>query len=136
MCSSELLQATFQVLQTYKAASKYHIQTVSEGTVYLLHGSVVRVSKLFGEQIDLMIQFSVSHLTSAPESDSIANCNYLFREIICNDSTVEASRQECFTIMERLSILKKLNLRLITIPEIYSSPEYWALVKTGIAHID
>ena len=96
----------------------------------------MRVSQLFGEELDLMIHFAVSHLAVAPENDSIASCHYLFREIICNDPSIEAARQECFTIMERLSILKKLNLRLITIPEIYNSSEYWALVKTGIAHID
>ena len=54
-CATQLLEATFQVLQTFKAASKYHIHTLSEGTVYLLHGSVVRVSQLFGEELELMI---------------------------------------------------------------------------------
>jgi hypothetical protein len=43
---------------------------------------------------------------------------------------------ECFTVMERLSILKKLNTRLRTIPEIFTSEDYWAVLKLGIAHID
>lgn len=38
--------------------------------------------------------------------------------------------------MERLSILKKLNKRMQSIPEIYNSNDYWALLKTGIAHLD
>ena len=38
--------------------------------------------------------------------------------------------------MERLSILKKLNVRLLSIPEIYGSPDYWGLIKRGMANID
>lgn len=79
----------------------------------MLHGSVVRISQLFGEELDLMVQFCVSHITAAPETESVVLCNYLFREIISNETKADNTRQECFTMMERLSILKKLNKRLI-----------------------
>ena len=69
-------------MNIFKAASKYHIMTLSEGKAYILHGSVVRVSALFGVEIDLMIQFCVAHLTSSSNDISIANCSYLFREVI------------------------------------------------------
>ena len=85
---------------------------VSEGTVYMLHGSVVRVSQLFGDQVDLMIQMTVAHLTAAPKEDSEQKTQHLFKEIICNDSSMGENQQECFTIMERLSTLKKLNKRM------------------------
>ena len=39
-------------------------------------------------------------------------------------------------MIERLNILKKLNTRMMSIGEIYGSAEYWALLKTGIAHLD
>jgi hypothetical protein len=111
---------------------------MSEGNAYLLKGSIVRVSQLFGEELDFMIQFVVAHLTATPEDVSAVNFNYLFRQIICSDSAFnEDSKQlECFTIMERLSILKKMNTRLRTIPQIYTSEEYWDLVKLGLGHID
>ena len=70
------------MLNIFKAASKYHIRTIGENTAYILHGSVVRVSVLFGVEIDLMIQFCVSHLTTSSDDISRANCSYLFREII------------------------------------------------------
>lgn len=38
--------------------------------------------------------------------------------------------------MERLTILKKLNGKLQSIPDIYSSTEYWGIIKAGLAHID
>ena len=37
---------------------------------------------------------------------------------------------------ERLSILKKLNVRLRLIPSIYRSEEYQKLIRLGLAHID
>ena len=79
-------------MKIFKAASKYHNMTVSEGTAYLLHGSVVRVSKLFGTELDLMIQFAVAHLTAASEQESAESCKFLFQDIICNDSTMEESQ--------------------------------------------
>jgi len=45
----------------------------------LIHGSVVRLSKLFGDELDFMIQFAVAHLTAEPEDVSAANCRVLFR---------------------------------------------------------
>ena len=90
---------------------------------------------LFGEELDLMIQLAVQHLTAAPAEESSQTCGRLFRDIVCNDSSMK-DEQECFTVMERLSILKKLNKRIQSIPEIYNSREYWSLVKTGLAHLD
>lgn len=86
-CSNMLLNATFEMLRMFKSASKYNIKILSEGTAYLLHGSVQRVSPLFGQELDLMIQFAVLHLTAAPVAVSAENCKLLFREIICEPSS-------------------------------------------------
>lgn len=85
-----------------------------------------------------MIQFVVAHLTATPEDVSAVSCSYLFKQIICSDSAFIGDTQqlECFTIMERLSILKKMNFRLRSISEIYTSEEYWNLIKLGLGHID
>ena len=56
----------------------------------MLHGSVVRVSVLFGVELDLMIQFCVAVLTTSSNDVSIANCSYLFRDIIQSSGNDES----------------------------------------------
>ena len=103
-CSTVLINSTFDILRTFKAASKYHVK-LTNGTALIQHGSVVRTSKLFGAEIDLMIQFAVLHLTASANEASTANCKLLFNEIVCSTGEDEQSQRECLTVIERLSII-------------------------------
>lgn len=111
---------TFEVLRVFKTASKYFVKTHSDGNALLHHGSVVRTSSLYGAELDLMIQFVTSFIqpsldptiTSFPQEVSVKNCKLIFQEIISGANDVKSDIHqisECFTIIERFNILKKLN---------------------------
>jgi hypothetical protein len=46
------------------------------------------------------------------------------------------SEQACFTIDERLRILKSLNFLFNKIDDIYTSASYWALIRSGLSNVE
>ena len=44
--------------------------------------------------------------------------------------------QTCFTLDERLRILKSLNFLFVKIDDIYASASYWALIRSGLSNLE
>jgi hypothetical protein len=62
-----------------------------------------------------MVSFSVANLKAIPAVRSRDGCLRIYQQLVL----LEEEEQACFTMIERLRILKELNFLFVNIPEIY-----------------
>lgn len=131
----ELLRVTFEVLQIYKENSKYYVVTIGStiqkqndsqtGEQSAFQPSVRRMSKLFAEMLNILVQFLSVYLKSLPQNGDAQQ----FYEILVRDHSG-------FMLSERLQILNELNALFLKVPSIVADDKYWQVVREGLADTD
>ena len=117
---------TFGIMQAFKDGSKHYITYTKDNEKKPV---TRRSSTLYTEILDAMVSFTVSNLKSIPAAKSRDGCLRIYQQLIL----LEDQEQACFTMIERLRILKELNFLFVSIPEIYQSKSYWDLIRHGLA---